>query len=304
MHDDSLSLDAALAEATKQAIALPVDRRAEHVGLYLVAKADGGRLPQAPEATGVDVDATELEQAVASAVAHATSQQATDAPVAELLRCVGERLCPKAAQIPADAYLTAYPHCRAPPYIIQIDAFLLFPGPGYHFSMPRVTEAKRQSWELIRAMKKEGKCDRLVLMGGNPAVGKSTWITKVGALEDGAATTIFFDDLCNNKFRRRQFWDGFMAADVDLPVECVFITRDFERACVSNRTRGSKGGHEVPQPVMERYRDDVEAPSVDEGFARVRIFDNEFDEASGEGEYVLKPEGHAERTVTLSSAVR
>ena len=47
-----------------------------------------------------------------------------------------------------------------------------------------------------------------MLMCGNPAVGKSTWIQKVGAEADDASTSLYFDGLRDSTRRRGQWWEG------------------------------------------------------------------------------------------------
>ena len=276
-----------------------LEERLEQIGLYLLATGEGGRVPDAPGclADGDDDPAlaeehiAALKAAIEAAVKTAS---VASADVQAQLAAMGAILCPKAGPLPSDAYLTSYPLCRAPPYIVQIDAFLYIPGPGYHFSMPRVLEAKRQSYALIAHMRQHRQCERLVLMSGNPAVGKSTWIEQIGAKEAGGAAAIFFDDLLNNGRRRAQWWEGYRAAGLadlaNLAIEIVEIRRDFGRALASNRLRGAKGGHQVPEHAMERYQREYEPPTLAEGFARVRTFENEYDDASGEGGYVLRRE--------------
>jgi hypothetical protein len=202
--------------------------------------------------------------------------------------------------IPADAYLTSYRLCDAPPYIVRVDEFLHFPGSMYNFSMPRAVEAKRQGWELIKHLRVQGKCDKLVILSGNPAVGKSTWTETMGASEPGAQTTVFYDDLLNNRRRRAQWWEGFRSAKLDVPVEAVVVTRSMERAIASNEARGEKGGHLVPREKILQYAAEFEAASVAEGFTRVRIFENQFDEATGEGGFTLRHEEAAERQTDSS----
>eukprot|EP00418_Pyrodinium_bahamense_P069076 CAMPEP_0179083288 /NCGR_PEP_ID=MMETSP0796-20121207/37602_1 /TAXON_ID=73915 /ORGANISM="Pyrodinium bahamense, Strain pbaha01" /LENGTH=338 /DNA_ID=CAMNT_0020780693 /DNA_START=27 /DNA_END=1043 /DNA_ORIENTATION=+ len=282
------ALETAFGEAVIGASALRPDQRMEHIGLYLIAKAEDGRLPDMPEGAPQDLPADELTRLQTQV--EAALQRTEGMPGRDARLLVGQHLCPRAAPIPAEAYLTSYTLCREPPYIVQVDAFLQFPGPGYHFSMSRVAEAKRQGWQLIRHMQQQGKCDRLICLCGNPAVGKSTWIYAVGAREACATTAVFFDDLLNNRRRRGQWWEGFRGAGLNLPVEVVAVTRSFERAVASNRARGAKGGHEVPLAVMERYQREYEPPGREEGFVRIRAFENEYNEENGKGGFVLTEE--------------
>lgn len=119
------TLEATLAAAVRNARLLPEKQRSEFVGLYLLAKSEGGQLPKAPP-TPADADGwpavpdAELA-ALASTIAAAAQATAaemratTDADVRalfqlgcapagahELQRRLGLQLCPKAA-VPARA---------------------------------------------------------------------------------------------------------------------------------------------------------------------------------------------------------
>ena len=297
--------------ATNSSLLATVEARLEYIGLYLIAKAEGGREPKlagkAPASgeawpTIADADVVEIEAALSAATSNgvaALAAQGIDAAAIgsgdvtienQLLCLVGQQLCPRAAPIPADSYERLYTLCDAPPRVVIIDEFLNFPGPGYHFSMSRVAQAKAQAWALIKLLQQQGKVDRIVMTCGNPATGKSTWIKTHGAAEPELASAVFFDDLQNNRRRRQGFWDGYKAAGLDLPVEAYTFERDFAAACASNRRRGQAGGHEVPQEVMERYRDEYEPPTLDEGYVRVRTLENQHDDETGAGGFALKAE--------------
>lgn len=268
------SAAAALAEAVTSACGLPADptaRRFEHIGHYLMARAEGGVLPHAPShpESLPAAELTSLGEGL-SAAAHAAAVDVVGE--GDELRHLALRLCPRAAPIPPDTWKTSYNLCERPPFIIRVDTFLWHPGSGFHFSLPRVAEAHRQSWELIKTLHGSGRIDRILLVCGNPGAGKSTFIETAGAAEEGAP--LFFDDFCNSRERRAKFWAGYHASGVGLPVEAVCIWRDLERALAANESRGAKSGHEVPRAVMERLAREFEAPGLEEGFVRVRTFEN------------------------------
>jgi len=304
-------LEPILSPAINQAALLPASGRAEYIGLTLIARADEVCPPQAPELQpGEDPpvlapsEAAELISTLEAAYKHAVTRHGdSNLQVGDVMRTVGAWLCPKAGAIPPDAFTTLYTKCEDIPYIVQVDAFLFFPGPEFHFSHSRGQEAKRQSWKLIRGMHEKGKCDRLILMAGNPAVGKSTWIEKVGPQEPGVETSVFFDDLLNNRRRRNLWWEAYRASGLSLRIEIVAIVRNFERSLASNEARGAKGGIYVPSKTMDTLSSEYEAPSVEEGFVRVRIFENQHDENTGEGGYVLKHEELAEPQGTRCNLV-
>jgi len=303
-------LDPLLTEAVEKAALLPgSQRQIEFVGLCLIAEAERVHLPQVggdaspgrAEASSPEDEAKVLNEAVEAACTHVLSsglrQSYQMAP--ELLRMVGEQLCPKAAPIPTDAYRTLYKKCNDIPYIVQVDAFLFYPAHQWHFSYSRKEEAKRQVWQLIRSMHDQGKCDRLVLMCGNPAVGKSTWIEQMGAQEPGVETCVFFDDLLNNRRRRSLWWEAYRASKLQLVLDVVAIVRDYDRSVASNEARGARGGIYVPSTSMASLSSEYEAPSTSEGYRRVRIYENQHDELTGEGSYVLRHEEHAATAPTL-----
>jgi len=309
-RDPKALLEPVLSQAIVDSRLFPAEERVEFIALTLIATVDRETHPQGaqielPEVPELDDDeempsvpaneAEELDAAIEAAYKQALTQHGqSDFKAHDLMRTLGEQLCPKAGRIPPDAFRTLYTKCDEVPYIIQVDTFLAFPGPDFHYSLTRQQEAKRQSWELIRLMWKQGKCNRLVLTSGNPAVGKSTWIEKCGMKEPNLETCVFFDDLLNSKRRRAAWWEAFKSSGLPLEVEIVAITRNFDMSIASNEIRGAKGGHRVPVKTMSQLWLDWDPPTVAEGFSRVRIYENEHDENIGAGEYVLKHEEVAE----------
>ena len=305
-------VEAVLGDAiTNSSLIADAEERIKYVGAYCIAMGEQDREPRLPrgcadkpaegqpfpdipsdellrleEAVGASVDAAELECESALGASGAIEALPLLCAIGYQLHVVVDGA--KAGAIPTDAHRRLYTLCNEPPRVIRIDEFLTFPGPGYHFSMPRANDAKSQSWQLIKDLHACGQCEKLVIMSGNPAVGKSTWIETCGSSEPGAATTVFYDDLLNNKARRtREFWKYYQESGLAVPVEVVCITRDFAAACESNVRRGAKGLHQVPLERMEGYRDDFELATLEEGFSRVRVFENRYDEEKQEGGYAL-----------------
>ena len=191
--------------------------------------------------------------------------------------------------MPADAYLGLV--AAGSPVTIAPDYFLALPD-GYIFSRPRIIGAWEQCWLALKGLVEAERCTRVVAMCGMPAVGKSTWVTKHSADYGDAATVVFFDDLFLTTFKRQMWWDGFRskagASAAALPVEIVVVQPpSLEAAIASMRARAAKGGHAVPEDVMGRFHAEFEMPRLDEGFERVRVYRNDYDNATGAGDYVL-----------------
>ncbi len=198
-----------------------------------------------------------------------------------------------AGGIPPNAYLAMA--ARPPPYMIQPDAFLFLPDAQYVFSPERIREAKRQCWQLLRVLVAQGKVERLVALCGAPGAGKSTWIERHARGEEGHRTA-FYDDLLNTTWRRKPWLDGLAstlpapdgpAAALRASVEIVVVKRPLEMAVRSVQKRARSGGHDVPVEAMRKFHEQFEPPTLDEGFARVRTYHNDYDDEALTGGYRL-----------------
>mmetsp|Transcript_76575 Transcript_76575/g.212703 ORF Transcript_76575/g.212703 Transcript_76575/m.212703 type:complete len:187 (-) Transcript_76575:104-664(-) len=167
------------------------------------------------------------------------------------------------------------------PRVLSVDALLHNAEGVYEFSPERAAEAKRMCFEGIKELVGTGACDRLIAMCGCPAVGKSAWLRLHGA--SLGERTVVFDDLLYSVLKRAEFLQRLADLEVKVPVGIVAIERDYDKAVASMRTRPD--GVRLPLEAMERYRGLYARPSVAEGFARVQVLANDYDDETGEGGY-------------------
>ena len=189
--------------------------------------------------------------------------------------------------IPADAFLAFAG--SPPPVVIAPDNFLKLPDGVYLFTPARIKEAWSQCWKLLDELVRQNKCERVVALCGLPATGKTTWVRQNHARY--GPRTVFFDDLFLTSVKRKMWWEGFKRAGLcqsTVPVEIVVISVDFELVQRNLDARVSAGGHGVPSQVLKRFRDEFEPPMLDEGFQKVSLLSNTFDQETKLGGFELK----------------
>ncbi|MBS1910902.1 MAG: AAA family ATPase [Bacteroidetes bacterium] len=129
-------------------------------------------------------------------------------------------------------------------------------------------ERGRTAWEqayaeLAARLLAVGGAGTLYVVCGLQGAGKSTWVRSNAGLMGPNA--IFFDAaLPSRKHRVRALR---MAAGTGTPVVAVWINAPFEVALRRNAARPPD--ERVPEHVIEHVRDQLEPPSLEEGFAGV-----------------------------------
>ncbi|CAE6921014.1 unnamed protein product [Symbiodinium sp. CCMP2592] len=172
--------------------------------------------------------------------------------------------------------------------VLSVDKFLYEDG-VYAFSPERVELAKKLCFERLKLLVQSGQCRRIVCTCGCPGAGKSTWIAAHGREE----RAVFFDDLLYTARHRTQFLQNLKSYEIEVPVEIVAIERDFEAALASNSARPAD--RQVPLEAMQKFRDNYTRPGQDEGFCRVRVFSNSFEDKTGRGGFNLEVQAEALR---------
>ncbi|CAE7246126.1 unnamed protein product [Symbiodinium sp. KB8] len=163
---------------------------------------------------------------------------------------------------------------EADPQVLSVDKFLYEDG-VYAFTPERVELAKKLCFERLKLLVQSGQCRRIICTCGCPGAGKSTWIAAHGREE----RTVFFDDLLYTVRHRAQFLQNLKDYEIEVPVEIVAIERDFEAALASNSARPAD--RQVPLEAMQKFRENYTRPGGDEGFCRVRVFGNSFEDKTG-----------------------
>eukprot|EP00439_Symbiodinium_sp_Y106_P056467 s2028_g7.t3 len=169
---------------------------------------------------------------------------------------------------------------EADPQVLSVDTFLYEDG-VYAFSPERVELAKKLCFERLKLLVQSGQCRRIICTCGCPGAGKSTWIAAHGREE----RAVFFDDLLYTARHRTQFLQNLKSYEIE--------ERDFEAALASNSARPAD--RQVPLEAMQKFRDNYTRPGEDEGFCRVRVFCNSFEDKTGHGGFNLEVQAEALR---------
>lgn len=145
----------------------------------------------------------------------------------------------------------------------------LYDDQGLYVWTPQRAKASwDKSYQELREALRSGLYDRLILMGGIPASGKSTWLKTVG--RDPKA--IYFDATFTNKFGRAMIMDIVGEEKPDTPVEIVFMNTPKNICMERNETRSPD--RKVPPEAYDRMCGALEKegfPTEEEGFNKVTI---------------------------------
>ena len=129
-------------------------------------------------------------------------------------------------------------------------------------------ERAKAAWELAyqeleRQVADLGPRGVLYVVCGLQGAGKSTWVRRQANAMPGPA--IFFDAaLPSRKHRSRAL--GLAAAST-MPATAVWINVPFEVALARNTNRPEQ--ERVPRHIIEHVLEQLEPPSISEGFTRV-----------------------------------
>lgn len=138
----------------------------------------------------------------------------------------------------------------------------------YVWTPERARSSWNKSYQELREALRSGQYDRLILMGGIPASGKSTWLGKAGR----DPNAIYFDATFTNKWSRANIIDIVVEESPDTPVEIVFLDTPKNICMMRNETRSPD--RRVPPEAYDRMCGALEKegfPTKSEGFDRVTI---------------------------------
>lgn len=150
--------------------------------------------------------------------------------------------------------------------IISPDSHLINDKNKYEWSPERVKEAWATAYQELTEALSTGCYTKVVLMGGIPASGKTTWLktnTKVGV--------IYFDATFTNIFGRGKVIEHIRKTSA-LPIEIVFLNTP-KKTCLE-RNAARTEDRQVPEAAIERMYSAVRSegfPSTEEGFSQVTI---------------------------------
>ena len=149
--------------------------------------------------------------------------------------------------------------------IISPDSYLMEDG-KYVWSIPRVTAA----WDKSKAAARTAlfdwpiKPDKLVLLMGAPASGKTTWLRKH---EDERC--LYIDATFDLPWKRKPWIE--MAREAGVPCTLVYFQTPLDVCLERNSKRSSD--RMVPEPVVQAMFQKMQSspPVLEEGFARIDL---------------------------------
>jgi predicted kinase len=145
-------------------------------------------------------------------------------------------------------------------------------SPDHFLDLENATSVSREdalaAWdrayaELARRLSAEGKAGTVYIVFGLQGSGKTTWIDTNASRYPQNAT--FFDGPLPSKRHRQRALAVCKAAGCE--AVAVWMNTPFETALVRNASR--RGLARIDEEVIAHVRDSLEAPSLDEGFARI-----------------------------------
>jgi predicted kinase len=147
--------------------------------------------------------------------------------------------------------------------VISPDFYLIVEETGeYVWSVDRVKDAWRKTYQAYDAALKYGSFKKVILLIGIPASGKSTWLR---AHEE--RDTIYVDATFTTKSSRFYFLG--LASEHNIPVEAVVM--DTPIAVCMNRNQCRPVNRRVPddQVINMNAKLQTEMPTIEEGFVKV-----------------------------------
>ena len=149
--------------------------------------------------------------------------------------------------------------------IVSPDHFLMEDG-KYVWTIPRVTAA----WDSARTAAHRAlfdfphKPDKLVLLMGVPASGKTTWLQ-----ENEDERCLYIDATFDLPWKRKPWIE--MAAEAGVPITLVYFQTPLEVCLERNSKRSSD--RMVPELVVRAMWDKMQGspPVLEEGFARIDL---------------------------------
>ncbi len=149
--------------------------------------------------------------------------------------------------------------------IVSPDHHLLTADGVYHWTPERVKSA----WQKAKTQFKSAlgwpiKPDKVVLLMGIPASGKSTWLTHH---ED--ERVLYFDACFDLPWKRKPYID--MAHSVGVPVEVVWLDTPLEVCLERNAARSED--RRVPEDILRAMCRKIQSspPTKDEGVTLMRV---------------------------------
>jgi len=151
--------------------------------------------------------------------------------------------------------------------IISPDHHLYTPEGRYHWSPERVKAAWGKANAALKEAVADGARSKVMLMGGIPAAGKSTWLD-----ENACHGVIYFDACFTNAFGRSKTIEIIRSVSSEIEIEIVFLNTPVDVCRKRNAERSED--RRVPAEAIDRMADALERdgfPCISEGFSAVDV---------------------------------
>lgn len=152
--------------------------------------------------------------------------------------------------------------------IISPDNFIYNAEGIYDWSPERAKASWNKSYAILKKALVTGKYNKVILMGGIPASGKTTYLNEIG--RDPKA--IYFDATFTNKWGRGAILDVIKEVYPDIWVEIIFLDTPKNVCLMRNEQRTPD--RKIPTEAYDRMCGALEKegfPTKSEGFDKVTI---------------------------------
>lgn len=152
--------------------------------------------------------------------------------------------------------------------VISPDNFIYNTNGIYEWTPERAKSSWNKSYAILRKALQSNKYNKVILMGGIPASGKSTYLSKFG--KDPQA--IYFDATFTNKWGRGNILQIIDQESPDMWVEIIFLDTPKNVCLMRNDQRTPD--RKIPTEAYDRMCGALEKegfPTKAEGFDKVTI---------------------------------
>ena len=152
--------------------------------------------------------------------------------------------------------------------IISPDNFIYNAEGIYEWTPAKAKSSWNKAYGVLRKAIRSGKYDKVIMMGGIPASGKTTYLSEVGR----EPNAIYFDATFTNKWGRGMMIELINEEDPDMWVEIIFLDTPKNVCLMRNEERSPD--RKIPTEAYDRMCGALEKegfPTKAEGFDKVTI---------------------------------
>ena len=187
---------------------------------------------------------------------------------------------------------------------ISPDAYLYNSSGVYSWSPSRVKDAWAKSYRALAKAVSSKRYEKVVVLGGLPGAGKSTWLVAMTTQHRVDTTSvIFFDATFTNAWGRAKLIEHVRSRSKAIPIDMVFLVTP-PALCIQ-RNAARHPSRRVPDETLRRMAASLQhdgLPSEAEGFSAVVVLSHgAAPPAKGDGKDVC-PKASASDSVLAHAA--